>query len=126
MGSQGRVQRAQLRGPSGEDRQGVPVDDQRTAAGQGSLELAVAIPAEARTDQHAADAPVIEDMATKPAKPVKRYTAPVPSRQAVQQTAAESASTAKSILKVDPAAPKPEDDPMLPSELRSFGWNAQP
>ena len=71
-------------------------------------------------------APVIEDMATKPAKPVKRYTAPVPSRQAVQQTAAESASTAKSILKVDPAAPKPEDDPMLPSELRSFGWNAQP
>ena len=29
-------------------------------------------------------------------------------------------------LRVDPAAPKPESDPMMPTELRSFGWNAQP
>jgi len=71
------------------------------------------------------DAPVIEDMGTKPSKPAKRYTAAVPGRQAVQQTAASTAP-AQAIIKVDPAAPKPEADPMMPNELRSFGWNAQP
>jgi hypothetical protein len=71
------------------------------------------------------DAPVIEDMATKPAKPVKRYSAPVPPRQAVQ-AAAQNAPPAKALIKVDPAAPKPEADPMMPNELRAFGWNAQP
>jgi hypothetical protein len=71
------------------------------------------------------DAPVIEDMATKPAKPVKRYSAPFPPRQAVQ-AAAQNAPPAKALLKVEPAAPKPEDDPMMPNELRAFGWNAQP
>jgi hypothetical protein len=71
------------------------------------------------------DAPVIENMAKKPAKPVKRYTAPIPQRQPVQ-TATQSAPIAKALLKVDPAAPKPEEDPMMPNELRAFGWNAQP
>jgi hypothetical protein len=71
------------------------------------------------------DAPVIEDMGTKPPKPAKRNTAAPPARPAVQQTAVR-APPAKSLIKVDPAAPKPEADPMLPSEIRAFGWNAQP
>ena len=72
------------------------------------------------------DAPVIEEMATKPVKPVKRATAPIPSRQAVQTASHKSAPVANGPLKVDPAAPKPESDPMMPNELRAFGWNAQP
>jgi hypothetical protein len=73
------------------------------------------------------DAPVIEEMATPPVKkPVKRVSAPIPSRQAVQTVARQSASVVTGPLRVDPAAPKPETDPMMPSELRSFGWNAQP
>ena len=71
------------------------------------------------------DAPVIEDMGTKPSKPAKRDTAAAPTRQAVQQTAARTAPV-QALIKVDPAAPKPESDPMMPSELRAFGWNAQP
>jgi hypothetical protein len=65
-------------------------------------------------------------MATKPAKPVKRVSAPIPSRQALQTASQKSAPVITGPLKVDPAAPKPESDPMMPSELRSFGWNAQP
>lgn len=72
------------------------------------------------------DTPVIEEMATKPAKPVKRVSAPIPSRQALQTASQKSAPVITGPLKVDPAAPKPESDPMMPSELRSFGWNAQP
>ena len=71
------------------------------------------------------DAPVIENMAKKPAKPVKRYSAPIPRRQPVQ-TATQSAPMAKTLLTVDPAAPKPEENPMMPDQLRAFGWNAQP
>jgi hypothetical protein len=32
----------------------------------------------------------------------------------------------QALIKVDPAAPKPETDPKMPSDLRAFGWNAQP
>jgi hypothetical protein len=70
------------------------------------------------------DAPVIEDMGTKPAKPAKRDTAVAPSRQAVQP--APRTAPVAALIKVDPAAPKPEADPMMPSEIRAFGWNAQP
>jgi hypothetical protein len=70
-------------------------------------------------------APVMENMAKKPAKPVKRYSAPIPQRQPVQ-TATQNAPVVSTLLKVDPAAPKPEENPMLPNELRAFGWNAQP
>jgi hypothetical protein len=72
------------------------------------------------------EAPVIEEMAKKPVKPVKRATAPIPSRQALQTASHKSAPVASGPLKVDPAAPKPEIDPMMPNELRAFGWNAQP
>jgi hypothetical protein len=73
------------------------------------------------------DAPVIEEMATPPIKkPVKRVSAPIPSRQAARTVAPQSAPVSIGPLRVDPAAPKPESDPMMPTELRSFGWNAQP
>jgi hypothetical protein len=73
------------------------------------------------------DAPVIEEMATPPVKkPVKRVSAPIPSRQAAQTAAQKSAPVGIGPLRVDPTAPKPEAEPMLPSELRAFGWNAQP
>jgi hypothetical protein len=73
------------------------------------------------------DAPVIEEMATPPVKkPVKRVSAPIPSRQAARTVAPQSAPVSIGPLRVDPAAPKPESDPMMPTELRSFGWNAQP
>jgi hypothetical protein len=71
------------------------------------------------------EAPVIEDMGTKPSKPTKRYTAAAPARHAVQQTATR-APPMKSLINVDPAAPKPDSDPMLPNELRAFGWSSQP
>ena len=71
------------------------------------------------------DAPVIEDMGTKPSKTAKRNAAAAPGRQAVQQTVVRTPPV-KSLIKVDPAAPKPETDPMMPNELRAFGWNAQP
>jgi hypothetical protein len=89
-----------------------PVDDE-----------AAAPEAPAATD----DAPVIEEMATtRVKKPVKRVSAPIPSRQAAQTAAPKSTPVVSGPLRVDPAAPKPEADPMMPSELRAFGWNAQP
>ena len=96
---------------------GQPVVEQVLAP----AEDAVATEVVATTD----DAPVIEDMGTKPPKPAKRNTATPPVRPAVQQTAVRTPPV-KSLIKVDPAAPKPESDPMLPSEIRAFGWNAQP
>jgi len=86
-------------------------------------------PAQASTEAAAAstnDTPVIEDMATKPAKPVKRNSPPVAPRPAVQTAAHKAPPTVKAPLTVDPAAPKPESDPMMPSEIRAFGWNSQP
>ena len=76
---------------------------------------------------------VIEDMAakpakpanTKPAKPAKRTIASAPPRQPVQ-AAVQNGAPAKKLLTVDFAAPPPEPDPMLPHEMRAFGWNAQP
>lgn len=77
------------------------------------------------------DTPVIEDMAAKPAKPAnaakpaKRTIASAPQRQPVQ-AAVQNGAPAKKLLTADPAAPPPEPDPMLPNEIRAFGWNAQP
>jgi hypothetical protein len=76
---------------------------------------------------------VIEDVPTKPAKPAntkpakaaKRSIASPPPRQPVQ-TAVQNSAPAKKLLAVDFAVPPPESDPMLPHEMRAFGWNAQP
>ena len=95
---------------------GQPVIEQVLAP----AEDGVASEAAAATD----DAPVIEDMGTKPSKPAKHYSAAAPSRQTVQ--AAASTAPVQALIKVDPAAPKPDANPIMPSELRAFGWNAQP
>jgi hypothetical protein len=70
------------------------------------------------------DAPVIEDMGTRPVKAAKRDTAAAPIRPTVQT--AVRTGPVQALIKVDPTAPKPDTDPMMPSQLRSFGWNAQP
>lgn len=71
------------------------------------------------------NAPVIEDMATKPATRVRAVVTSA-SRREVMQSAVRKPPSGIGLLKVDPSAPKPEADPMLPTELRAFGWNAQP
>ncbi len=63
-------------------------------------------------------APVIEDMATKPIKRYKRAAAP-------RLQTAERAQVSTGLLRIDPAAPKPETDALMPTEIRAFGWNAQ-
>ncbi len=76
---------------------------------------------------------VIEDMPakpakpanTKPAKPAKRSIASPRPRQPVQ-AAVQNGAPAEKLLAVDFAVPPPDSDPMLPREMRAFGWNAQP
>ena len=76
---------------------------------------------------------VIEDMPakpaksanTKPAKPAKRSIASPPPRQPVQ-TAVQNGARAEKLLAVDFVELPPDSDPMLPREMRAFGWNAQP
>ena len=76
---------------------------------------------------------VIEDKPAKPAKPANtkpakaatRSIASPPPRQPVQ-AAAQNGAPAKKLLAVDFAVPPPDSDPMLPREMRAFGWNAQP
>ena len=94
---------------------GQPVAEQVLAPAEGAVVSDVAAP----TDH----APVIEDMGTRPAMAAKRDTA-APTRPAVQ-TAARTAPM-QALIKVDPTAPKPDTDLLMPSELRAFGWNAQP
>ena len=76
---------------------------------------------------------VIEHMPTKPARPAntkpakaaKRSIASPRPRQSVQ-AAVQNGAPAKKLLAVDFAVPPPDSDPMLPREMRAFGWNAQP
>ena len=62
---------------------------------------------------------------TKPAKAAKRGIASPLPRQPVQ-AAVQNGAPAKKFLAVDFAVPPPDSDPMLPREMRAFGWNAQP
>jgi hypothetical protein len=62
---------------------------------------------------------------TKPAKAAKRSIASPPPRQPVQ-AAVQNGAPAKKLLAVEFAVPPPDSDPMLPREMRAFGWNAQP
>ena len=76
---------------------------------------------------------VIEDMPAKPAKPAKtkpaksakQSIASIPPRQLVQ-AAVRNGAPAKELLVVDFKEPPTDFDPMLPREMRAFGWNAQP
>ncbi len=95
---------------------GQPVAEQVLAPAEDGVVSEVVAPSD--------DAPVIEDMGAKPAKGAKRNTAAATARQP-EQTVARTAP-AQALIKVDPAAPKPESDPMMPTEIRAFGWNAQP
>ena len=76
------------------------------------------------------DAPVIENMAaTTPAKPAKRHSAPLAMRAGLQPAIVEAGVASPlpgGLLRVDPAAPKPDPNPSMPTELRAFGWNSQP
>jgi len=71
------------------------------------------------------NAPVIEDMATKSVGRASR--SPVPARRIEQPASSPTLLMAIGGLFVsDPEAPEPEGATMLPTELRSFGWSAQP
>lgn len=74
------------------------------------------------------DAPVIEDMVMKPAKSAKR--APSASRQSVQTAARKQAPTKASPTPAasNDAVPAkgPDTNVTMPTEMRAFGWNAQP
>lgn len=98
----------------------VPVD---AAAGSPMEQTAAAAPS--ATD----DAPVLEDMATEPAKIGRRDTSRVAPRAPVQATV-HDAPGASGLLKVHPVAPSrapgPDQSTLMPSELRAFGWSSQP
>lgn len=90
-----------------------------------------------KVEKGAADdaAPVIEDMAKPQAQPVaKRVPVNPPAPRAVQSAAASEPPTLFGIFSSwgsseEEPAPKShetENDPMMPTEIRSFGWNAQP
>jgi len=76
---------------------------------------------------------VIEHMPTKPAKPAKTKPAKAakrsiasPSPRQPVQTAVQDGAPAKQLLPVDFVVSPPDYDPMLPHDMRAFGWNAQP
>jgi hypothetical protein len=78
-------------------------------------------------------APVIEDMATKPHQPAKRAPANVPARRVTAQAATEPptlfgifSSWGSSESEEAPANAKTPEKDLMPTEIRSFGWNAQP
>jgi hypothetical protein len=70
---------------------------------------------------------VIADMPAKPAKPTNTKPAKAAKRSiASVRAAVQNSAPAIKLLAVDFAVPPPESDPMLPREMRAFGWNAQP
>jgi hypothetical protein len=80
-------------------------------------------------------APVIEDMATPQAQPLaKRGPIKPPAPRVVKSAAVSEPPTLFGIFsswgssEEEPAAKshEAENDPMMPTEIRSFGWNAQP
>jgi hypothetical protein len=77
----------------------------------------------------AADAPVIEDMATKPAKSAKRAPSTA-SHESMPTTAHKQAPTKASptlAASNDAVQAKgPDANALMPTEIRAFGWNAQP
>jgi hypothetical protein len=102
--------------PAANDQVLAPVDGEFTP-----VEPAVDVPV--RKQAAAAVAPVIEDMATVPPMGVTRKPT-APSLRQAAQSAARRASIAKPVATDAPT--KPEEDPMMPTELRAFGWASQP
>jgi hypothetical protein len=102
--------------PAANDQVLAPADGEFT-----QVEPAVDVPV--RKQAAATDAPVIEDMATVPPMGVTRRPT-APSLRQAAQSAARRASVAKPVAVNE--ATKPDEDPMMPTELRAFGWAAQP
>ena len=83
------------------------------------------------------DAPVIENMATKPPQKAKRAVANAPARHVAAQAVKEpptlfgifsswGSSEPEQVETTVAKSNDPDNNPMLPREIRSFGWNAQP
>jgi hypothetical protein len=102
--------------PAANDQVLAPADGEFT-----QVEPAVDVPM--RKQAAATDAPVVEDMATVPPMGVTRRPT-APSLRQAAQSAARRASVPKPVAAE--ASTKPDEDPMLPTELRAFGWAAQP
>jgi hypothetical protein len=101
--------------PAANDQVLAPVDGEFT-----QVEPAVEVPV--KKQAAAADAPVIEDMATVPPMGVTRR----PTAPSLRQAAQSAARRAYVPKPVAADATKPDEDPTLPTELRSFGWASQP
>jgi hypothetical protein len=110
----------------GQDANAAPATNDQVLAPAGSefraVEPAVEVPV--KKQAAAADAPVIEEMATVPPMGVTRTPTAPSVRQTAQPPAARRAYVAKPVAAE--ASTKPEEDPMMPTELRSFGWASQP
>jgi hypothetical protein len=102
--------------PAASDQVLAPADGEFT-----QVEPAVEVPV--KKQAAATDAPVIEDMATVPPMGVTRRPT-APSLRQAAQSAARRAYVPKPVAAE--ASTKPEEDPMMPTELRAFGWAAQP
>ncbi len=102
--------------PVANDQVLAPADGEFTA-----VEPAVEVPV--KKQAAATDAPVIEDMATVPPMGVTRRPT-APSLRQAAQSAARRAYVPKPVAA--DATNKPEEDPMMPTELRAFGWASQP
>ena len=91
----------------------------------------------AEQEESASDpAPVVEDMATKAAPPLKRPPANIAPHR-VTRTAPPAPQSPGFFASIFAGSESPEEaaasnagepdrDPMMPRELRSFGWNTQP
>jgi hypothetical protein len=95
-----------------------PADEEFT-----QVEPAVEVPV--KKQAAVADAPVIEDMATVRPMGVTRTPTPPSMRQAAQAAARRASASAVKPVAAN-ASTKPDEDPMMPTELRSFGWSSQP
>lgn len=74
-------------------------------------------------------APVIEEMATKPfkpAKPAKRGNDAAAAHEITQATNAKPSAPGLVVFEDSPTTPESDPSKMMPTELRSMGWNAQP
>ncbi|MEI9900363.1 MAG: hypothetical protein WDN31_09835 [Hyphomicrobium sp.] len=79
-------------------------------------------------------APVIEEMATKPRPVAKLPPANPPARRVVAHTVPESpglfgifsSSGSSGEEETAPKSDDPDKNTLMPTEIRSFGWNAQP
>jgi hypothetical protein len=109
----------------GQDASEAPAaNEQVLAPADGELTAVVpAVDVPVKKQAAAADAPVIEDMATVPPMGVSR-TPTAPSLRQAAQAAARRAYVAKPVAPM--ASTKPDEDPMMPTELRAFGWASQP